>query len=387
MLVSPSVWQPFAELTREDLPILQDVQLSGNLFTYYDSQGFLLTTPTPTPLGLLLPKLSSLRILHISHESAEAVLSLGLQWSFITHLTLKSRLNHPTHASVVATIVKSCPSLLSLSMDMTLDDFPPEVSNSTVVSTVPPQRANFRSLTLRLREGDRFERPVFDPSHALSATFLGISTPALEDLTIVSSHGYSDMVSSSHEGSHMPFYETLARSNCRITHLTANDFLLANPKALSRSLELLESLISFKYEGSHKETSFIRNQSGSNHLEPFLRLLAENTSLCPHLERVQMSDCDVRHIDAIITFTSSRHRLKHLTVDFGSLDVEGESEDVSSEHVKAAVAEWRQARGIQVVWKWQNTPINPGFFDSPCKGIPDEPPAPWRQWPPQRGHL
>ncbi|KAL0569859.1 hypothetical protein V5O48_012100 [Marasmius crinis-equi] len=385
--ISSSVWQSFTDLTREDLPILQDVQLSGHLFTYHDPQGGLLTTPTPTSLGLLLPKLSSLRTLHISHESAEAVLSLGLRWTFITHLTLKSRSNDPANASVVATIVKSCPSLLSLSLDITFNYFSPEIADSTVVSTVPPQRTNLRSLALRLRERDRLERTVFNPSHALSATFLGISTPAREDLTIASeSHHYLDTVSGSHEGSHMPFYETSARSNCRITHLVANGFLLANPKALLRSSELLESLVSLKCEDNPANgSSFYQDQPDNDYLTPFLRLLAENTSLCPHLERIQM-DCEVRHVDAVITFASSRHRLKYLAADFGLLVAKGESEDVSSERVQAVVAEWRQARGIQVVWKWLNTPINPGFLDRPCKGIPGERTL-WKHTPPQRGYL
>ncbi|KAL0572081.1 hypothetical protein V5O48_009875 [Marasmius crinis-equi] len=373
MPISPSVWQSFAELTREDLPILQDVQLSGHLFTYYDPQGFLLTMPTPTPLALLLPKLSSLRTLHISHESVEAVLSLGLKWTFVTHLTLKSRLGDSTHASVVAAIVKSCPSLLSLSLDTTLIHFPREISDSTILSTVPTQRAKIESLTLRLQVGG--SRLQADLSRALLATFQGISTPALKDLSIVTesfiTRHPSDVVSNSHVGSHMPFHETLARSNCCITHLTIDDFLLANLEALSRSLELLESLISFEYyEGApYNENPYISNQSDSDYLTPFLRLLAENTSLCPRLERIHL-DCEVRHIDAIITFTSSRHRLEHLAADFGLLVAKGDSEDVSSERVKAVVAEWRQARGIQVVWKWHNQPINHGLLDHPWKGIP-----------------
>ncbi|KAL0564780.1 hypothetical protein V5O48_017259 [Marasmius crinis-equi] len=388
------VWQSFAELTREDLPILQDVQLAGQLFTYaYSPQGDLLTTPTPTPLALLLPKLSSLRTLHLSEESVEDVLSLGLRWTFVTHLTLKSRLGDSTHASVVVTMVKSCPSLLSLSLDTTLVHFPgPEISDSTVLSSVPPQRTSIQSLTLRLQVRNGLRA---DLSRALLATFQGISTPALEDLTIVTessmSRRHSDMVSNSHVGSHMPFHETLARSNCRITHLTINGFLLANLEALSRSFELLESLISFTCEGDpYNGNSYNPNQSDSDYLTPFLRLLAENTSLCPRLERIQM-DCEVRHIDAIITFTSSRHRLKHLAADFGLLVAKGDSEDVSSEIVKAVVAEWRQARGIQVVWKWQNTLINPGLLDHPWKGIPgarpDDCSALWTYTPPQSGYL
>ncbi|KAL0566097.1 hypothetical protein V5O48_015919 [Marasmius crinis-equi] len=381
-------------MTREDLPVLQDVQLSGHLFTYYDPQGGPLTTPTPTPLGLLLPKLSSLRTLHISHESVEAVLSLGLRWTFVTHLTLNSRRHDPAHASVIATIVKFCPSLLSLSLDITLNHFPPEISDSTVVSTVPPQRTNLRSLALRLREMAPQQTVVFNPSHALSAAFLCISTPALEDLTVVSdSYHYIDMVSGSHEGSHMPFYETLARSDCRITHLTANDFLFANPKAVLRSFELLESLVSLKCEDNPaKGSHFDPDQPDNDYLTPFLRLLAENTSLCPRLERIQM-DCEVRHVDSIITFTSSRHRLKHLAADFGLLVVKGDSEDVSSERVKAAVAEWRQVRGIQVVWKWQHTLINPGLLDDPSQGIPSARTgdnyysAHWTPAPQQRGYL
>ncbi|KAL0568536.1 hypothetical protein V5O48_013443 [Marasmius crinis-equi] len=370
-IISPDVWQSFAELTQEDLPILQDVQLAGQLFTYYDPQGSLLTMPTPTPLALLLPKLSSLRTLHISHESVEAVLGVGLQWTFLIHLTLKSRYREDsTPASVVATIVKSCPSLLSLSLDTTLDHFPPEIADSTVVSTVPPQRASIRSLTLRLREGDR---PEADLSQGLLATFQGILTPALEELAITAglfrSRTHSYFISNNHEGFHMPFHEMLARANCRITHFTINDFLLSNLEALSRSFELLESLISFRYEGHPYEQIRLSSHHG-DYLGPFLRLLSENTSLCPQLEQIQM-DCEVCHIDSIIALVSSRQRLKRLTADFGLLAVEGNRQELSSERVRAVVAEWRQMRGIQVVWKWRTQFIDPSFFDHPYTGIPD----------------
>ncbi|KAL0572088.1 hypothetical protein V5O48_009882 [Marasmius crinis-equi] len=356
-LISTSVWHSFAELTQEDLPMLQDIQVAGQLF----ARDWPAETPTPTPLALLLPKLSSLRALSIAHEPVDAFLTLDIQWALLTHLTIKSRRSPTTHASMVVTIARSCPSLLSLSLETELDTEwgNPPFTISPVISSPPP--ANFRSLTMRLQDMSSADLV----SRTLLTTFQSITTPALDDLVIESNFYNSNrQPGSGYMGSHMPFHETLARSNCRITHLTIGDFLLLNIGALSRTLELLDSLVSLTHYHN-------RNDPDSDCIGPFLRLLTEDTSLCPHLERIHLN-CGVTHIDPIITFTTSRHKLRHLRADFGVLNATPTNERVSSEYVKALLVEWRQVRGMQIVWRWQNEIPGFEFYDQPYAGVPND---------------
>ncbi|KAL0564388.1 hypothetical protein V5O48_017657, partial [Marasmius crinis-equi] len=239
--VAPTFWQPFAGLTSDDLPLMQDVCVDGAvLFSHIHTPQS--TSVTPTPFTQLLRKLPVLRRLSISEGNSDVVLGLMLRWDTVTDLHIASYIQTNIQG-FIARLVETCPSLASLSFSLSMPGLPSSQQQPSYHDSITYLQWNFlRKLDIRFHWynlNDQF-------SETVAETFQRLRTPALEHLTLNGiQHGPSRGLG--YVGRTMPFHDMLVRSNSPITYLALDTLFFSNTEALSRTCESFPSLKSLKF--------------------------------------------------------------------------------------------------------------------------------------------
>ncbi|KAL0564389.1 hypothetical protein V5O48_017658 [Marasmius crinis-equi] len=367
--ISPVVWQPLAELKPDDMPLLQDIHVEGELFTHDFSR-----TPSavPTPVAHLLQRLPRLRRLHITKEPSESVLDLQLDLTSLTDLHIMS-FNDSDPPSLIARLTKSCPLLSSLSLVLVHHRRPPQHRSSPGGDATHQEWCCLRNLDVQLME-TYYQDPESDLSDSLRETFRRLRTPALEHLT-VSAIGHQASPHSTYDGSVMPFHEMIVQSNCPVTHLALDTFLFSNPPALSRTLEFMPSLKSMKLSNNAHRSGpgwFDMVDDGRDDfpsLATTLLSLSLPTSICSNVEKLDLRGCKIAHADAIIAFATAAPKLKDLSAEFGALRRQMVSEAMFSDRVRDALARLREVKQARVVWKWQKDSFDYSAIDRPYAGM------------------
>ncbi|KAL0569304.1 hypothetical protein V5O48_012668 [Marasmius crinis-equi] len=379
---SPMVWQPFASLTPNDLPLLEDVHMRSALFSYDSSTG----ADTPTPLAQMLYKLPGLRKIHISGEALGSILNLKLferlRLSSVTDLHL-APYDIPEPVSLMSSLAESCPSLSSLSLVMHLGRRVPRQDQESHVTPPPLKWSALRSFELHLSD----EPPGFDPHNGddfcdiLSAMFRRLRVPALDRLTVrVTRPGYMhDSNPGVYVGSTMPFHDMIVRSSSPIRHLSLDLFFYSNTEALSRTLTILPSLKSLRLSKAGTR----QRRDEVNGLEEVLRLLSRLSlthAIGSGIEELDLRICEIGDADTIIATTTTMPELKSLIVEFRDVHVDVARETMHSNRVREGLRYLREVKGTRVIWKWQNHYYNDWFYlDHPYAGIVGSLPYPGRE--------
>ncbi|KAL0574102.1 hypothetical protein V5O48_007861 [Marasmius crinis-equi] len=363
-MLAPEVLKPFVKLTSNDLPLLEDVDVSVDLLRY-DNDADPPTTE-PTPLANLLSTVSGLHTFHISQAPTDAIMA---QWASLAHLKIGTQEPLSDPVFFIARIMDSCPLLSSLILFLMIDRPHAGGVIQRWPNHTPIQMAHLRSFDMRSYDVEmRLEYPHSAGellSGRLSAMFQRVHAPALESLAIHPERSFSgisatDALSFTYLGSTMPFHDMILQSDCRITHLDLGYFLVANPDALFETLTLCPSLISLKLSvnvaglGPYflaQERQDIESHI-SRQLVTLLRSLSSPPIRCMLIEELYLEGCCTGAVDPILILANALPRLKCLSADFGGLTK-------MNDRIRAAVTELRKVRGMRVVWKWKEDVVDP----------------------------
>ncbi|KAL0566454.1 hypothetical protein V5O48_015556 [Marasmius crinis-equi] len=350
------IWEPFACLTRDELPWLQEIRTFKSLFAIPRR-----THPaiTASPLTSLLAEASAIRTLRTDYEPIPNMLDLPMHWRSLQEIDFFSTFpSHPDPASIISKLSTMCPSLVSLKITLLLEQrLGGPLSDPSPASHWPCLRDLRVALSI-----DRFTDFGVYISQGFQRIFQRMRAPALSSLSI-QTRGSAPLPR--HDPSEtplltacLPFQNMLSQSGDVITHLTLDGIFLLNEQALERSLKLLPSLTSLRLE------ECLGGRLGS--LIPQLRLssclffLTSSADVCPDLAQLDIVGCGFDNIDQVVSFAKARsNKLNFLSVDFGYVapDVAVKIASLTSVHADMGMKE-----GIRVDWKWQETTARPGNY-------------------------
>ncbi|KAL0568924.1 hypothetical protein V5O48_013044 [Marasmius crinis-equi] len=371
---SPAIWEPFAGLTKDDLPQLRDFYAFKCLsaYNYFDRD-----LPTvPTPLASLITRPTSLSTLHITGESP-ALFELRIHWTHLKELHLTCTGSARCDPSLFTLkVAKSCPSLVSYTLVLRCD---PSFSPIPYGPPPPHHWPRLRNLDLTIVDSS-YQYLNKSLSGAFWKVFRGMLAPALKHLTLktaldahhpaganIPSALYPITANSSSGGPYLesilglPFQDMISESGCTISHLSLSSVCLTSEEAILRSLELLPSLSSLTLTEcvggvSMALRSFSFPQIPHHKLTSCLDSFSSSADLCPDIEELKISECHVENIGPVILFAKARsNKLKRLSIDFGVV-TEEEAENIrrimSSTNISDSLHELRGERGIKIDWKW-----------------------------------
>ncbi|KAL0577862.1 hypothetical protein V5O48_004134 [Marasmius crinis-equi] len=363
----------FGRLTAEDLPLLENIYTSMNLFSSPISAYPVwnitasMGPPLPTSLAKLLPKIASLRSLHLTRECGLA-LDLPFDWSRLTVLTLFS-LTDPLlpPALILQKLAKTCLSLTTLSFHTDL------LPGGFVVSTVtspnsedPVLWPNLTELNIILEEVvNNFsgETPFYP---MIKDTFDAIHAPELLRLSIQlgpSSRSALGFAASA------PFHGLVSRSP-RITHMQIYGSRLLQPEVLSGCIQLAPRLQALVLR---REPFVGKGGAKAIHHSPSIgwlpRMLSDLDKSNPELKFLDCGQCGMEDINAVREFAAKRPRLKSLQAHFGTLE-DRDIQMMTSEGTK----ELREVKGLSVELSWEKAPshvdLDRSKYDNPSIGMP-----------------
>ncbi|KAL0571614.1 hypothetical protein V5O48_010348 [Marasmius crinis-equi] len=368
--------QPLERLKAEDLPLLQAVHSSTNLFAFPSNP---ISPPSPTPLANLLTHAPSLRSLHLACELVPSV-DLPLRWSRLTELRINSLTSYASvtiePSQLVQKLAETCHSLIKLSIRASLP-FPPHVFST------PAEPLDWESL----REFEiMFEGYCYEFSNGgtqtrfstgIRNTFKAFTAPNLRHLSFhiisLSNTGSAEVPPGLNEEG-APFEEFISRSRCMLTVLDVSLPRSLNVEAVSKSLRLLPSLKSLKLGHPVRRNSPAPDLQTLQVLREWIKAVFHALLLpdmCEDLEELECEGCyaDADAAGLMVDLAFARQRLKAFKADFGTVSRGGV--DILVSCLNAKVRELRETRKVQVDWTWQEeAPPKEAVKETPESGLP-----------------
>ncbi|KAK1221270.1 hypothetical protein PQX77_015930 [Marasmius sp. AFHP31] len=384
--------ESFRNLTIDDVPLLENVYTSMNLFTSSISAiaDFSTTAPPspplPTVLAKLLPKIPSLRSLHSVNESI-SILSLPFEWSRLTEfhfscLTGSSMLP----GTMLRKLAKACHSMTTLSLQLEV------MSRNTDIGSLGETMdwPSLRELNLSLEGGiynlnlrNRHNTNEGHPFHpVVKDAFESINTPGLLRLSIQlrSSNGRPAPAG---ETAVLPFHDFVSRAT-QLTHVQIYGCRILDGAAMSRCLQRAPSMkmLVLRQEPMEQPRGN-RVAATQTHHVPFggwiASLLTSFNIAREHFSELEVLDCgqcgieDVRFImEFARRWGGGVSKLRRLKADVREL-ADG-VEFMTSGGMDKALRDLREVKGVSVDISWAKAPprvdSDKAKYNSPSTGLP-----------------
>ncbi|KAL0568969.1 hypothetical protein V5O48_013003 [Marasmius crinis-equi] len=361
----PAIWEPFAELTKDDLPQLRGFYAFESLSAYNYSDRHNRTIPTP--LASLITRPTSLHTLRITGEPPE-LFKLRIHWTHLKELHLKWTGSDRCNPSLFTLkVAESCPNLVSYKVVLRCE---PSFSPIPYGPAPPHHWPHLRNLDLTI-DDSAYQHRDKRPSGAFWRVFRGMTAPALKHLSLralMDVFMKRDPIPTAGPALEsivgLPFQDMISESGCTITHLSLSSMFLMSEEAILRSLELLPSLSSLTLtecaDGLPCSVVCIPHQK----LTSCLVSLSFSADICPDVAELSTSECHAENIQPIISFAEARsNKLERLSVNFGAVTRETAgkiTEIMSSTDIRDSLHELREGRRVKIDWKWT---VNPDVSD------------------------
>ncbi|KAI3610755.1 hypothetical protein WG66_006918 [Moniliophthora roreri] len=296
----------FRNLKTSDVPLLEFLSLESN--------GHDFASPWGTSAGdnsdyalLNITRASSLRVLHLRYERVDPF-TLPIRWDELTELAIcpsVTPMSVTNLVEIIHRIAQTCQSLRKCTMDL----FMTSANDFQIVHLETQTWPHLTELNLRLG----INYPVMSPSLDKWRFFFNtITTPALSHLSL-------SILTSPVDDSCMeevPFMGLLLRSNCRISFLDLDVRL--SDKALIDCLRCMPFLTKLHLTDTIQPSPYV---TASDLVIPeplpttlttdlFRALTPSSLStdevLCPLLAAVSIRQCELVHIDALVSFAQAR---------------------------------------------------------------------------------
>ncbi|KAL0070014.1 hypothetical protein AAF712_002911 [Marasmius tenuissimus] len=366
----------FNQLAADDVPLLEtiyteDLSLFRDLHLFHqnpwnppwNNPPQMAGTPSPTPMADFMPKVSSLRSLHLQRGSIPT-LGIPLGWSRLTELSFDFRpmdINNPSSSPriLLQTLARTCLSLNVLTFRAYLPDPFGDAGESLID---PVEWSSLRELNISLNGlfgnhinpgGEPHTGPyLFLPF--LKDIYGSIITPQLLRLFIQLGHRrWGEPISDDI----LPFRK-LIEGSPRLTSLRFSGYHILKPEALADCLQSSTSLTTLVMHPEYSPVSR-RGTTGSRmDLEvippapdwvPRFLLSLNTLASCPQLQVFDIGRCgDFENLSSILDFVQSESRtstLKHLKADGG--EVWGERALAMTSHA-SLIETLRTVHGISV---------------------------------------
>ncbi|KAL0577152.1 hypothetical protein V5O48_004828 [Marasmius crinis-equi] len=333
------ILEPFAELTREELPWLRNFRAKGSLFESHYPEPRL----KAGPLARLLEKPDPIRTLCATYDPP-LLEPLRVHWDSLQELELVSGKEDP--ALIVSKVAGLCPLLRSFNLQVQLDSRP--LSGSPPPTYWPHLRTI--DVMLSIDEAPSLDAAV---SQGFLRVFQRMRAPVLNDL-FVQAKTSGPKIRNLHDDeqtflsvSSLPFHDMISESGRSISHLALDGMFLLNEQALTRSLERLHSLTSLK----------IMECAGGKYgrsvpplkVATCLVFLASSPEVCPNLAELDVIRCGVDSISPIVSLVTARsNKLKCLSIDFGVVPPE-----LAAEIESSIPPDLGKDGGVTIDWKWK----------------------------------
>ncbi|KAL0070027.1 hypothetical protein AAF712_002924 [Marasmius tenuissimus] len=383
--------ESFRNLTVDDVPLLENVYTSMNLFTSSISAIADFSTiappspPLPTVLAKLLPKISSLRSLRSVHESI-SILYLPFDWSRLTEFHLSCLAGSSMlPGTILRKLAKACHSMTTLSLQSEV------VSRNTDVGSLSEtvDWLSLRELNLSLEGGiynlnsgtRTTEGHPFHPM--IRDTFESINTPGLLRLSI-QFRPSNGRPAPAGETIALPFHDFVSRAT-RLTHIQIHGCRILDGAALSRCLQRTPSLkvLVLRQEPMRQPRDNCVAATQTHHVQVggwIAGLLKSFNIARGHFSELEVLDCgqcgmeDVKFVmDFARRWGGGASKLRRLKADVRELLASG-VEFMTSERMNQALRDLREVKGVSVDMSWAKAPprvdSDRAKYDNPATGLP-----------------
>ncbi|KAJ8078169.1 hypothetical protein PM082_000375 [Marasmius tenuissimus] len=384
--------ESFRNLTVDDVPLLENVYTSMNLFTSSISAIADFSTiappspPLPTVLAKLLPKISSLRSLRSVHESI-SILYLPFDWSRLTEFHLSCLAGSSMlPGTILRKLAKACHSMTTLSLQSEVMSRRIDIGSLGEIVDWPSLRELNLSLEggiYNLNSGTRTtEGHPFHP--VIKDIFESINAPGLLRLSI-QFRPSNRRPAPAGETIVLPFHDFVSQAT-RLTHIQIHGCRILDVAALSQCLQRAPSLkvLVLRQEPMKQPRGNRVAATQTHHVQVggwITGLLTSLNIAREHLSELEVLDCGqcgIEDVKSIMEFAGrwggGASKLRQLKADVRELLASG-VEFMISEGMNQALRDLRDAKGVSVAINWAKAPprVQDGDrakYDSPSTGLP-----------------